>query len=185
MHQSFATTSPRGLGNSGDIDFSICKAQVKFLHCRNSYYLLQSHIDKKKKSQNLVTFFCSPQNFSIRSVATAKLNMTAVIFLPALPASQTHDSHKGRMILNHESPAGRIKNCGEKSAFRICNFRFDIFLLAHRVLNDIGKNWYRKTPQQYSDHYYPWETHVFSFEPLYGEFTGKSQYWTTGKSQCR
>ena len=28
MHQSFATTSPSGPGNSGDIDFSICKAQV-------------------------------------------------------------------------------------------------------------------------------------------------------------
>ena len=42
--------------------------------------------------------------------------MNAVIFLPARPASQTHDSHKGRMIFNHESPAGRIKNCGEKSA---------------------------------------------------------------------
>ena len=35
MHQSFATTSPRGPGNSGDIDFSICKAQVKSLHCRD------------------------------------------------------------------------------------------------------------------------------------------------------
>ena len=44
------------------------------------------------------------------------LKRTAVIFLPARPASQTHDSHKGRMIFNHESPAGRIKNCGEKSA---------------------------------------------------------------------
>ena len=40
----------------------------------------------------------------------------SVIFLPARPASQTHDSHKGRMIFNHVSPAGRIKNCGEKSA---------------------------------------------------------------------
>ena len=33
----------------------------------------------------------------------------AVIFLPASPGSQTHASHKGRMILNHESPAGCIK----------------------------------------------------------------------------
>ena len=45
-------------------------------------------------------------------------------FLPARPASQTHDSHKGRMILNQESPAGRIKNCGGKSVFGICNFLF-------------------------------------------------------------
>ena len=27
--------------------------------------------------------------------------LKTVIFLPARPASQTHDSHKGRMILNH------------------------------------------------------------------------------------
>ena len=27
--------TPRGPGNSGDIDFSICKAQVKSLHCRD------------------------------------------------------------------------------------------------------------------------------------------------------
>ena len=68
----------------------------------------------------------------------------SVIFLPARPASQTHDSHKGRMIFNHESPAGRIKNCGEKSALSFWMF----FLLAHRVLNNIGKNRYRNTPQQ-------------------------------------
>ena len=40
-----------------------------------------------------------------------------MIFLPACPASQTHDSHKGHIISNHESPVGHIKNCGEKSAF--------------------------------------------------------------------
>ena len=34
--------------------------------------------------------------------------LNSVIFLPARPASQTHDSHKGRMILDHESPAGCI-----------------------------------------------------------------------------
>ena len=33
----------------------------------------------------------------------------SVIFLPARPGSQTHASHKGRMILNHERPAGCIK----------------------------------------------------------------------------
>ena len=38
MHQSFATTSPWGPGNSGDIDFSICKAQVKSLHCRDLFW---------------------------------------------------------------------------------------------------------------------------------------------------
>ena len=50
-------------------------------------------------------------------------------FLPARPASQTNDSHKGPMISNHERPAGRIKNCGEKAAFNICNFRFECFYL--------------------------------------------------------
>ena len=48
--------------------------------------------------------------------------LMAVIFLPARPASQMHGSHKGCLISNLESPAGRIKNCGEKSAFNICNF---------------------------------------------------------------
>ena len=57
----------------------------------------------------------------------------AVIFLPARPASQTHDSHKGRMILNHVNPAGRIKNCGEKSALNICNFRFERFFYLRTV----------------------------------------------------
>ena len=56
-----------------------------------------------------------------------------MIFLPARPASQTHDSHKGRMILNHVNPAGRIKNCGKKSAFNICNFRFECFFYLRTV----------------------------------------------------
>ena len=51
-------------------------------------------------------------------------NIQPVIFLPARPASQTHDSHKGRMILNHVNPAGRIKNCGEKSAFKNLQLSF-------------------------------------------------------------
>ena len=51
-------------------------------------------------------------------------HIVAVIFLPARPASQTHDSHKGRMILNHVNPAGRIKNCGEKSAFKNLQLSF-------------------------------------------------------------
>ena len=37
-------------------------------------------------------------------------------------------------------------------------FVLNVSLLAHRVFNNIGKNQYRKTPQQYSDHYFPWET---------------------------
>ena len=38
-----------------------------------------------------------------------KFRQYAVGFLPARPGSQTHASHKGRMILNHESPTGCIK----------------------------------------------------------------------------
>ena len=53
-----------------------------------------------------------------------KIVFDSVIFLPARPASQTHDSHKGRMILNHVNPAGRIKNCGEKSAFKYLQLSF-------------------------------------------------------------
>ena len=86
-----------------------------------------------------------------------------MIFLPARSASLTIDSHKGRMILNHESPTGRIKNCREKSAFSICRFRFECFLLAHRVLNNIGKNRYRKLPNSIA---IPWETRVFRYESL-------------------
>ena len=52
---------------------------------------------------------------TVRGVSNKHCLLTFFI-LPARPASQTHDSHKGRMIFNHESPAGRIKNCGEKSA---------------------------------------------------------------------
>ena len=55
---------------------------------------------------------------------TSCTDCKAVIFLPARPASQTHDSHKGRMILNHVNPAGRIKNCGEKSAFKNLQLSF-------------------------------------------------------------
>ena len=92
-------------------------------------------------------FKCHSNLLNKREFVLSKAELQ--FFLTARPASQTHDSHKGRMILNHESPAGRIKNCGEKSAFSICNFRFECFL------NNIGKNQYRKTPQQYRDHYFP------------------------------
>ena len=57
----------------------------------------------------------------------------SVIFLPARPASQTHDSHKGRMILNHVNPAGRIKNCGEKSAFKNLQLSFCTFFYLRTV----------------------------------------------------
>ena len=36
MHQSFATTSPSGPGNRGDIDFSLSNARVYAQHCRDT-----------------------------------------------------------------------------------------------------------------------------------------------------
>ena len=97
----------------------------------------------------------------------------AVIFLPARPASQTHDSHKGRMILNHVNPAGRIKNCGEMFAFKNLQLSFWTFFYLRivswiilvktgteilpnslAIITSLGK-------------------HVFS--DIHGEFTGKSQ----------
>ena len=69
-----------------------------------------------------------------------------MIFLPARPGSQTHASHKGRMILNHESLAGCIKIVAKSlhlvfATFVLSGF-FLVFLLAHRVLNNNGKNRY-------------------------------------------
>ena len=70
------------------------------------------------------------------------LIITCSDFFTFASVSQTHDSHKGRMILNHESPAGRFKNCGEKSTFVFATLVLNVFLLAHCVLNNIGKNRY-------------------------------------------
>ena len=102
MHQSFATTSPRGPGNSGDIDFFICKAQVKSLHCRDlvlvkslppgNYFLIHGHLpwtpainllhsrsDKKKKkvAESGDIFLFTTKCFH-QSVATDKLDMTEI-----------------------------------------------------------------------------------------------------------
>ena len=68
----------------------------------------------------------------------------AVIFLPARPGSQTHASHKGRMLLYHESPAGCIKIVAKSLHLVFATFVLSVvfFLLAHRVLNKIGKNRY-------------------------------------------
>ena len=71
-----------------------------------------------------IDLFASSQNNKLPLYASYKPDKSAVIFLPARPASQTHDSHKGRMILNHVNPAGRIKNCGEKSAFKNLQLSF-------------------------------------------------------------
>ena len=60
----------------------------------------------------------------IKIMTRSPLKYESVIFLPVRPASQTHDSHKGRMILNHVNPAGRIKNCGEKSALKNLQLSF-------------------------------------------------------------
>ena len=86
-----------------------------------------------------------------------------MIFLPARPGSQTHASHKGCMILNHESPAGCIKIVAKSLHLVFATFVLSVFfLLAHRVLNNIGKTGTERTPK----HYFPWETRVFRYDPL-------------------
>ena len=52
----------------------------------------------------------------------------AVIFLPARPGSQTHASHKGRMILNHESPAGCIKIVAKSLHLVFATFVLSVFV---------------------------------------------------------
>ena len=54
---------------------------------------------------------------------------SAVIFLPARPGSQTHASHKGRMILNHESPAGCIKIVAKSLHLVFATFVLSVFFL--------------------------------------------------------
>ena len=107
-----------------------------------------------------------------------------MIFLPARPGSQTHASHKGRMFLNHESHAGCIKIVAKSLHLVFATFVLSVcFFFNLRTVSRIilVKTGTEKTPQQYSDHYFPWETRVFRYE----EYTGKSQYRTTGKNQCR
>ena len=48
-------------------------------------------------------------------------------FLPARPGSQTHASHKGRMILNHESPAGCIKIVAKSLHLVFATFVLNVF----------------------------------------------------------
>ena len=56
-----------------------------------------------------------------------KFRQYAVIFLPARPGSQTHASHKGRMILNHESPAGCIKIVAKSLHLVFATFVLSVF----------------------------------------------------------
>ena len=59
-----------------------------------------------------------------------KFRQYAVIFfLPARPGSQTHASHKGRMILNHESPAGCIKIVAKSLHLVFATFVLSVFFL--------------------------------------------------------
>ena len=48
-------------------------------------------------------------------------------FLPARPGSQTHASHKGRMILNHESPARCIKIVAKSLHLVFATFVLSVF----------------------------------------------------------
>ena len=51
-----------------------------------------------------------------------------IFFLPAPPGSQTHASHKGRMILNHESPAVCIKIVAKGLHLVFATFVLSVFL---------------------------------------------------------
>ena len=48
-------------------------------------------------------------------------------FLPARPGSQTHASHKGRMILSHERPAGCIKIVAKSLHLVFATFVLSVF----------------------------------------------------------
>ena len=56
MHQSFATTSPSGPGNSGDIDFSLSKARVYAQHCRDTLMVKALRKSPLKSRQVNVNF---------------------------------------------------------------------------------------------------------------------------------
>ena len=56
MHQSFATTSPSGPGNSGDIDFSLSKARVYSQHCRDTLMVKALRKSPLKSRQVNVNF---------------------------------------------------------------------------------------------------------------------------------
>ena len=49
-------------------------------------------------------------------------------FLPARPGSQTHASHKGHMLLNHESPAGCIKIVAKSLHLVFATFVLSVFV---------------------------------------------------------
>ena len=97
----------------------------------------------------------------------------SVIFLPVRPASQTHDSHKGRMILNHVNPAGRIKNFGEKSAFKNLQLSIWTFFYLRTVSWIILVKTGTEILPNSSAIITSLGKHVFS--DIHGEFTGKSQ----------
>ena len=60
---------------------------------------------------------------------------TAAFFLPARPGSQTHASHKGRMILNHESPAGCIKIVAKSLHLVFATFVLSVVFFNLRIVS--------------------------------------------------
>ena len=56
-------------------------------------------------------------------------------FLPARPGSQAHASHKGRMILNHESPAGCIKIVAKSLHLVFATFVLSVFFFYLRTVS--------------------------------------------------
>ena len=84
-----------------------------------------------------------------------------MIFLPARPVSETHDSHKESMILNHESTAGCVKIVAKSLHLVFATYVLNVFFYLHSVLNNIGKNRYPKLPNSIAIITSLWK-HVFS-----------------------
>ena len=64
MHQSIVTTAPTGLGNSGDFNFSWCKAPVNALHC-GAIFLVKTQLKAPLKSRQVnVKIVCYVKTWS-------------------------------------------------------------------------------------------------------------------------
>ena len=55
-------------------------------------------------------------------------------FYLSILASQTHDSHKGCMILNHENPAGRVKKVAKSLHLVLATFVLNGFFTCAQCL---------------------------------------------------
>ena len=72
------------------------------------------------------------------------------------------------MILNHESPAGCIKIVAKSLHLVFATFVLSVFFFNLRIVSWIilVKTGTEKNSPTDSDHYFPWETRVFRYDPL-------------------